>query len=550
MSSVQTNKPNAADAIRNDFDAVQKIKNKTWKIYGPPGTGKTHTLLNIIKYGIGKLHKVPEYVAYCSFTRSAAKEGMDRILKAFPNKYKEDSFELFKTIHAMCLSRTRDSALEIIDENKHLPAFSYLERGEEVQLKVGKDEDGKVAIRNYPIEIYERARNCKLTLKEAYDADNSMNKTPHWGDLVDIVDNWVKFKDGFFMDFTDMIEDFLIKDYSFKVDYFIVDEAQDLTPLQWDFVYLMASKADTVIIAGDDDQAIHEWNGASVEEFLNFPGKTKVLHKSRRLPSKVLEFSKNITDQIQLRQSKDYIATGSKGYIQTNNFSLKHINFNEHIDDTWMVLARTLTELKELRAYAKDMGLFFKTSSGYPSVNATHWKAIEVWDKLMKDEEIGIQEVGLVYSYIRNIQHGWRKTDNKRWSKITKDKFNYQYLHVNCGLQEEQGSWTTALDIDIHNKNYINKLIERGVKSDSVPKITIDKIHQVKGKEADHVVIWEQCPKICTLQDKTSRERDAELRVWYVAVTRAKKGVHIIQPNKPYGHHMPLTAIGYGRYRI
>jgi DNA replication protein DnaC len=55
MSSVQTNKPNAADAIRNDFDAVQKIKNKTWKIYGPPGTGKTHTLLNIIKYGIGKL---------------------------------------------------------------------------------------------------------------------------------------------------------------------------------------------------------------------------------------------------------------------------------------------------------------------------------------------------------------------------------------------------------------------------------------------------------------------------------------------------------------
>jgi ATP-dependent exoDNAse (exonuclease V) beta subunit len=52
------------------------------------------------------------------------------------------------------------------------------------------------------------------------------------------------------------------------------------------------------------------------------------------------------------------------------------------------------------------------------------------------------------------------------------------------------------------------------------------------------------------LQDKNSRERDAELRVWYVAVTRAKKGVHIIQPNKPYGHHMPLTAIGHGRYRI
>ena len=130
MSSVQTNKPNKADLIRNNPEELQKIKDKTWKIYGPPGTGKTWTLLNIIKYGIGKKHIVPEYIAYCSFTRAAAKEGMDRILKAFPGKYKEDSFELFKTIHAMCLSRTRDSALEIIDENKHLPAFSYLERGE------------------------------------------------------------------------------------------------------------------------------------------------------------------------------------------------------------------------------------------------------------------------------------------------------------------------------------------------------------------------------------------------------------------------------------
>ena len=70
------------------------------------------------------------------------------------------------------------------------------------------------------------------------------------------------------MDFTDMVENFLINDHSFETDYFIVDEAQDLTPLQWDFVYLMAAKAKKVYIAGDDDQAIHEWNGASVEEFL------------------------------------------------------------------------------------------------------------------------------------------------------------------------------------------------------------------------------------------------------------------------------------------
>jgi superfamily I DNA/RNA helicase len=548
MNLVQTNKHNAADDIRSDPDALKAIGDKTWKIYGPPGTGKTWTLLNIIKYGIGKKHIVPEYIGYCSYTRAAAKEGIDRVLEKFKGVYKEDSFECFKTIHSLCLSRTRDSSLEIMDEYKHVPAFQYLEKGEQVELQIEKDDDNKPVIKNYPIQLYEKARNCKIGLKEAYDADTSYQKTKSWRDLVDIVNNWVKFKEGMFMDFTDMVEDFLIKDYSFKLDYFIVDEAQDLTPLQWDFVYLMAMKADKVFIAGDDDQAIHEWNGASVEEFLKFPGRKKVLRKSRRLPKEVLKFATNITRLIKTREPKDFISTGSKGYVNTNNYRLSHINFNEHQEDSWMVLGRTKSELIELRNDAKEMGLFFKNSAGYPSVNATHWKAIHIWNTLMKDESITINDVSLVYDFIKDIKHGWRKTNNKKWSGISKQELNYTYLNVHCGLQQEKGSWTTALEIDITNKNYISRLIDKGIKMDSIPKITIDKIHQVKGKEADHVVVYEKCPQISTLRDKTTKERDAELRVWYVAVTRAKKGLHVIQPNKPHGHYMPLTAIGYGRF--
>ena len=48
----------------------------------------------------------------------------------------------------------------------------------------------------------------------------------------------------------------------FKV--LMVDEAQDLTPLQWDMVVKIAKHVDRVYIAGDDDQAIYEWNGADV----------------------------------------------------------------------------------------------------------------------------------------------------------------------------------------------------------------------------------------------------------------------------------------------
>ena len=72
----------------------------------------------------------------------------------------------------------------------------------------------------------------------------------------------------------------------------MVDEAQDLTPLQWDMVVKLALNADKVYIAGDDDQAIYEWNGADVLFFQTFPGKSKVLKNLRRLNKKVHFFAK------------------------------------------------------------------------------------------------------------------------------------------------------------------------------------------------------------------------------------------------------------------
>jgi superfamily I DNA/RNA helicase len=68
----------------------------------------------------------------------------------------------------------------------------------------------------------------------------------------------------------------------------------------------MAAKAKKVYIAGDDDQAIHEWNGASVEEFLKFPGRSIVLRQSRRLPEEILKFAVNIIKNVVNRKKKQY----------------------------------------------------------------------------------------------------------------------------------------------------------------------------------------------------------------------------------------------------
>ena len=79
------------------------------------------------------------------------------------------------------------------------------------------------------------------------------------------------------LDFTDMVKKFIDDAGNLPIKVLMVDEAQDLTPLQWDMVVKIAKNVWRVYIAGDDDQAIYEWNGAEVEYFQSFPGRNIIL---------------------------------------------------------------------------------------------------------------------------------------------------------------------------------------------------------------------------------------------------------------------------------
>ena len=72
-------------------------------------------------------------------------------------------------------------------------------------------------------------------------------------------------------------------------------------------------------------------------------------------------------------------------------------------------------------------------------------------------------------------------------------------------------------------------LLKRGEDLNKDPRIKISTIHGVKGGEADHVLL------MTDIAPRTYREMhslpDDEIRVFYVAITRAKNSLHIVQPN-------------------
>ena len=101
-----------------------------------------------------------------------------------------------------------------------------------------------------------------------------------------VADSYANYKSTFgLMDFTDLILRFANEAEHLMPPLKIcfLDEAQDLSPLQWDIAHKLDEKSERMYVAGDDDQAIYRWAGADVDHFINLPGGAEVLEQSYRV---------------------------------------------------------------------------------------------------------------------------------------------------------------------------------------------------------------------------------------------------------------------------
>ena len=83
-----------------------------------------------------------------------------------------------------------------------------------------------------------------------------------------------------------------------KYDVVFIDEAQDLSPIQWKMFEVLKKNSKHVILAGDDDQAIYGWAGADVKRFQQEPAREIVLPQSYRVPRCVQHIADNILSRI------------------------------------------------------------------------------------------------------------------------------------------------------------------------------------------------------------------------------------------------------------
>jgi len=467
-----------------------------YKVVGPPGTGKTRRLLNEVHKYV-KQGTPLDQIGYFAFTRKAAGEARDRFLAKNEHLTKKD-IKYFQTLHSLAFNN-----LGLKEENV-MQEGNYKAIGETcgIQIKYAAYEtnnfNGIFSSNSEYLSLINLARVKQIPAEQQFDLNEHLTWITR-SKLIAIekeINNY-KHTHGL-IDFTDMIQRFLDKGKPPQFKVIFVDEAQDLSLIQWSMIKKIEeeTKCD-VWIAGDDDQAIFGWAGADVNSFIKWQSRNIALTKSERVPSLIQDKALRIIQRIPFnRIPKDYLPRDIPGNI----YQRYKINDIDMTTGDWLILARTKALLKSIPPFLKRKGLYFNTAQGN-SIGKTLHEDIQTWNEFIQ---------GLNPPEIQR----------QRLEELTGEK------NFNINL-----SWDVAFkNVALAKREYMKAMLSNDEDLSKPPRIKVSTIHGAKGGEATNVVLFlNQTANTIKGSKKSQAKEEEEYRVWYVGVTRTMQNLFLIK---------------------
>lgn len=447
---------------------------------GPPGTGKTTRLLELA-------HGLPdESYALVAFTRVAAQVARQRGLTS----------PYVKTLHAMAFAQLglkRGDAMQPSHHRRIMHQLGLPMRRSQWAPPLEGDmihnARSYACTRRAPLQGVAKQLGVDGRLLAEYDAMIEEEKRTHA-----------------LLEFHDMLERWRASDYvPASVDTLFIDEAQDLSPVQWRTIdwWLSHGYVRNVYAAGDDDQAIFGWAGADVNEYkrrIRTVGSQEVLRQSRRCPRVVHDLAMRLVNQLPDRVPKGWNPREAHGQLE---WVLPDWLPTDWGSGTWLVLAPYGYLLRPLAQHLEAAGVWFQVAGSHgTSVNDALLRAAYDWET-------------------------WRMTGHREPQLARRCKRFLRAKHVDAYLYRNQQPDVGFLDLAYgpapDEVEYCRQVLPQ-YKPGATPNITLSTVHRSKGDQADSVLL---------LNPQTDRALDTPvndlLRVLYVAVTRARTALHVTQ---------------------
>jgi superfamily I DNA/RNA helicase len=454
------------------------------KIFGAPGCGKTTRVMDVLTTELATV--APERIAFVSFTRKGTYEGVERAMSI--HGLREEQLPYFKTLHSIAFRHGGYTKYDMISKHDY---------------KTFSDSMGMRFTGYYTEDFYnndDKYLFAHFLKRNNPRAGEVLADSLRASVLRDVETNFARYKSfAKVHDFTDLIERFVEVGEPLPVDVAIIDEAQDLTSLQWKMCEIAFANCQRLYVAGDDDQAIYEWSGADVEYFLHMRAdETEVLGKSYRLPSNILDVASSVSRQISRRVEKRFDPVSNGGEVTFYN-SIEDVPLTS--GETWYFLCRNNWFLQYYRDWLKKKARVFmdKTTASY---SPREFEAIRAYESARRrGRATELEEIRI-----------------KQFMKPDAPK---------------TVPWYEAMNLHNDVIAYYRDLIK--YKTDLKDQtLQVNTIHGVKGGEADNVVLMLDFTR--AVRDTMERSPDTELRCLYVALTRAKKHLHVVHSGSKNGY--------------
>lgn len=482
-------------------------------VLGAPGTGKTERCLTEVERALAD-GADPARIAYVSFTRRAVDEARARAAERF-NLDPETDLPWFRTLHSLAMHALGAGPDELLGARDFRELSDLL--GEDVRGFDSLDEAGEPRSHRpaaMALFLDQLARVRRDELVDVY-GRLPIQDQPPWPRVKRAVETYAYYRaDTGLLDFTDLLEHALAEGTALNLDLAVVDEAQDLSPLQWDLVWRFLGQARRLVVAGDDDQAIYHWAGADVGRFVDLDGEVVHLPLSHRLPRRVYHLATQVAGRIRHRRQKRWRPRDEDGTI-TQHRRLEGVPLT---DESWLLLARHGSQVRTLAALLEDLALPYETRQG-PSVRPDDVTAIRAWEAWRRGERVEHEAAETLRGYLA------LRTPTPGGPVAAAD----------LGITADR-PWYEVIRLPARRVEYYRGIKRRGHSLTARPAVRVSTVHGAKGAQADHVLLW------TALNRRTgwaARYRpDDELRVLYVAVTRARHDLHLVADGRRYEYQL------------
>ena len=258
--------------------AVESIEPVVAVIAGP-GTGKTKTLVSKILYLLHARKVKPSEITAVTFTKKAAREMQERLQQELGKKQSVRQMQI-GTFHSICLELLRSQGKEFTVADAMLTREIAEETIKEFQLELSISQFLK------EISLWKTRRDAdllKIGIPEA---------------ALQYYQHQLKAKNA--LDFDDILIETIGLLHEKKelellqFHYLLVDEFQDISPVQYELIRLWNNKGRELFVIGDPDQSIYGFRGSDAACFVTlqkeYP-KVQVIHltENYRSTEKIVE---------------------------------------------------------------------------------------------------------------------------------------------------------------------------------------------------------------------------------------------------------------------